>query len=174
MVFIGSSNKIYPYGVQKWNDNSINNTSGEKWTSGIFKATNTVLRQILRSDVEQWSVFLNILYNCDVMYIAETKWQILWYLVWLDMGLTNSLKKLNTLNASVFIYVRCLLSGYLYSVALNSAHYSGKRKVSRNVNRSWQSRIIWKKACCLFYASLFKEKGSSEKGLILISGEKFI
>ena len=43
---------------------------------------------------------------------------------WLDMGLPNTEKELNTLNASVFTKFESLLSGYLHSFVLNSAQFS--------------------------------------------------
>ena len=45
--------------------------------------------------------------------------------VWLDMGLPNTEKESNTLNASVFTKFESLLSGYLHSFVLNSAQCSG-------------------------------------------------
>ena len=123
---------MYPKGAQEWNDTSINNTSDEKWTSGIFKATKNGLRKELhlsigRRAVKRSSKF-NILQTEMLGTTLKTKRQICGNFVWLDMGLTKSLKEWNTLNASVFIQVRSLLSGYLNSFALNSSQSSGKNK----------------------------------------------
>ena len=47
---------------------------------------------------------------------------------WLDMGLPNTGKESNTLNASVFTKLGSVLSGYLHSFVVNSAQFSGKKK----------------------------------------------
>ena len=62
-----------------------------------------------------------------MLYITlESNGKLSGNFVWLDMGLPNTEKESNTLNASVFTKFVSLLSGYLHdSFALNSAQFSG-------------------------------------------------
>ena len=60
----------------------------------------------------------------------EPKGKLSGNFVWLDMGLPNTEKESNTLNASVFTKFESLLSGYLpnlHSFVLNSAQFSGSK-----------------------------------------------
>ena len=83
---------------------------------------------IFSSSIEQWSVFVNILLSVLLSTTLKPNGKFSGNFVWIDLGLTNSSKESNTLNASVFIQVRSLLSGYLYSFSVNSAQSPGKKK----------------------------------------------
>ena len=115
--FIGCLNTIYPYGVQECKVNSINNTSGETWISGILKATNNGVWQQLHllpvelSDIKVISIS-SILLTVLLCTTLKPTGKFFGVFVWLDIGLTNSEKESNTLNASVFTKARSLLSGY--------------------------------------------------------------
>ena len=62
------------------------------------------------------------------------------------------------MNASVFTKFESLLSGYLHSFVLNSAQFSGLKKLFEMwlLNSCWWKSSM-QKACCPCYASLFFE-----------------
>ena len=91
---IGFLNKVYPYGAQEWNVDSINKTSGEKLISGILKATNNGLRQQLHlspSDIKV-SCISTILLTLVLCTTMNPNVKFSGNFFGLDMGLTNSEK----------------------------------------------------------------------------------
>ena len=133
----------------------------EEWSSGILKATKNGLRRQLHlsphklsSDIEVICIPYILLTVTAVLCITrEPNGKLSGNFVWLDMGLPNTEKELNTLNASVFTKFESLLSGYLRSFVLNSAQFSFEMLV---LNSCWW-RNNMQKACCPFYASLLFE-----------------
>ena len=78
------------YGGQERKDNLIKNTSGEKWTSGIFKATNSGLRQQLHLSIGHGAVicFRNVLLPVVLRTTLKSNCKMCGNFVWLDMHLT--------------------------------------------------------------------------------------
>jgi len=100
-------------------------------SSGILKGTKNGLRRQLHLSPPKLSSDIEVICNPYILLTVvlcitrEPNGKLSGNFVWLDMGLPNTEKELNTLNASVFTKFESLLSGYLRSFVLNSAQFSG-------------------------------------------------